>query len=206
MNADKKIVFMDGMFPAIFFPVGPLKDGGSCEYLTEECLKYCPSHEINEHETRALQYFEENDAHDIIDRIIKELCQESIMHLYWFSWGDCPETLTYKITKVMFGLLRKGVLQNGFTKNPHLWKTIPFDDRLRIGYHVDTYNEIIKLSTDKNIICLPDVDVGKAELYFKGEKIARCCGIWCEWVKEKTIRIADCQECYIYKKGCFIKD
>jgi len=49
----------------------------------------------------------------------------------------------------------------------------------------------------------PDVAVTKAELYFNGEKVARCCGIWCDWLTQNETLIADCQECYLYREGCF---
>lgn len=204
MKVDNRIVFMDGMFPAIFFPIGLPEKGGSCAYLTDHCLEYCPAHEVNKHEVRALNYFKESDALSIANRIIDEMCLECLTHLYWWPWGDCLPELTDKITEVMFELSKRGILQNGFTRNPALWKNIPFSNELRIGFHVDTLEEIEEMSTDKNVLCCPDITVNKAELYFNKEKVARCCGIWCDWLTKNETRMADCQECYLYGQGCFI--
>ena len=213
MKVDDKIVFMDGMFPAIIFPVGKPEDGGTCAYLTDHCLLYCPTQETNKHEVRALQFFKDNTLKTITDKILEDMCSYNLMHLYWWPWGDCLPEMTDKITDIMWILADVGILQNGYTRNPTLWRNINFvkkPNNLRIGFHVDTIKEAKNLS-DGKVICCPDITVNKAEMYFNGEKIGRCCGIWCDWIKpgglfknEKVdIRIADCQECYIYKQGCF---
>lgn len=204
MKANNKIVFMDGMFPAIFFPIGLPENGGSCAYMTENCYQYCPCHEINKHEKRALLFFQNNSMEVIANRILGEISELSIMHLYWFPWGDCLPTLTNKISNIMLYLSDMGILQNGFTRNRMLWNLIPNNiDNLKIGYHAETKNEAKELSKTK-VVCCPDVLKGKGVLYYKEQTVARCCGIWCEWVKMQEIRIADCQECYLYKQGCFI--
>ena len=204
MRVNNRIVFMDGGFSAIFFPTGLPEDNGSCAYLTEYCLKYCPVYETNRHEVRALNYFKENGVETIVNRIIDEVGLECLTHLYWWPWGDCLPELTDKITAIMLVLLKKGMLQNGFTKNFQLWKNIPFDNRLRIGFHVDTIEEVMELSTNRNVVCCPEVDKGKAVLYYDKEPVARCCGIWCEWMPTDEVRQADCQECYLHGQGCFI--
>jgi len=205
MKAENKIVFMDGGLPSIIFPVGLPKDGGSCAYLSEHCLQYCPAKETNKHEVRALKFFKDNNSKIIVNKIIEEVCQEAMIHLYWWSWGDCLPELVDKITDVMWALSGTGILQNGFTRNNNLWRNVNFPqtDNLRIGFHVDTIKEI-KIFEKWRVVCCPDVEVGKAELYFNGEKIARCCGIWCDWIQRGETRMADCQECYCYKQGCFI--
>jgi len=204
MRVDNKIVFMDGMFPAIFFPVGLPENGGSCAYLTDYCLEYCPAHEINRHEVRALNYFKDNEVVTIVDRIIDEMCSECLTHLYWWPWGDCLPELTDKIFLIMIALRRRGILQNGYTRNIDLWDKVPFYDNLRIGFHVDTIEEVMEISTNTNVVCCPEVDKGKAVLYYDKKPVARCCGIWCEWLTTDEVRSADCQECYLYGQGCFI--
>lgn len=206
MKVDNRIVFMDGMFPAIFFPVGKPEDGGSCEFLSEHCLQYCPAQETNRHEIRALEFFKENTIDIIVDKILEDMNLYNIMHLYWWPWGDCLPELTDKISEIMLDLSEIGLLQNGYTRNMELWKLISFmrtKDTLRIGFHVDTVEEAKEMSAHGHIICCPDVTVGKAELYLREKKIARCCGIWCEWVTVGDVRVADCQECFLYKQGCF---
>lgn len=215
MKVDDRIVFLDGMFPAIFFPVGLPENGGTCAYLSKHCLQYCPTQETNEHEVRALKFFMENNEGVIIEKILEDMCFYNLMHLYWWPWGDCLPEMTDKITNIMLKLSEAGILQNGYTRNKSLWKNINFiqrPDNLRIGFHVDTVKEAKSISQGK-VICCPDITVNKAELYFNGEKIARCCGIWCDWIFPKRlfgnekidIRIADCQECFLFKQGCFIQ-
>lgn len=208
MRVDNRIVFMDGMFPAIFFPVGKPEDGGSCAYLTDHCLQYCPAQETNRHEVRALEFFKENDVSTIVEKILEDMNLYGIMHLYWWPWGDCLPELTEKISDIMLELSEIGLLQNGYTKNQNLWRLINLvagkKDNLKIGFHVDTTEEAKELSSKMHVICCPDITVGKAELYYRGDKIARCCGIWCDWLERDETRVADCQECYLYKQGCFI--
>jgi hypothetical protein len=208
MKVDDMVVFMDGMFPAILFPVGKPEDGGTCAYLTDHCLLYCPTQEINSHEARALEFFKENDVDTIASKLLEDVCFYSVMHLYWWSWGDCLPELVDKISSIMLKLSDLGLLQNGYTKNRELWERInffsPTRDNLRIGFHVDTPEEAIDGSKEK-VMCCPDVEVNKAELYFNGDKVARCCGIWCDWLTVAETRAADCQECYLNKQGCFIR-
>ncbi len=208
MKVDNRIVFMDGMFPAIFFPVGKPEDGGSCAYLTDHCLQYCPAQETNRHEIRALEFFRNNSVEIIIAKILEDMNLYNIIHLYWWPWGDCLPELTDKISEIILELSEIGLLQNGYTRNMELWKLIKFlgsKDNLRFGFHVDTIEEAKEMSANGHVICCPDVTVGKAELYYREKKVARCCGIWCEWVTVGDVRVADCQECYLYKQGCFIR-
>ena len=78
------------------------------------------------------------------------------------------------------------------------------------GLDFDIYAQIILDNGDMGwggngtVVCCPDISVSKAELYFAGKKTARCCGIWCDWLTREETRVADCQECYLYKEGCFI--
>jgi len=208
MKANDKIVFMDGLFPAILFPVGKPEDGGTCAFMTDHCQTYCPMRTTNIHEQRALKYFQDNSIDIIVSKIISELSELSIVHLYWWSWGDCLPEMTDKIIQIMENLHGRGLIQNGFTRNFALFEKIhnkSHRDRLRIGYHAETPEEAEKLSVSyyPSIFCCPDVDRGKGVLYFSGNVVAECCGIWCEWIECNEIRIADCQECYLYRKGCF---
>jgi len=211
MNVNNKIVFLDGMFPAIIFPVGLPEDGGTCAYLTEHCLLYCPTQETNKHERRAYKFFEDNSATTIINKILEDMCDYNLMHLYWWPWGDCLPEIADKISDIMLKLSAIGILQNGYTRNKSFWRNINFPqiDNLRIGLHADTVEEAKKLSINK-IICCPDVTVNKAELYFNQRKVARCCGIWCDWLSldetKNETRAADCQECFVFKQGCFYQE
>lgn len=208
MRVDDKIIFMDGMFPSVMFPVGPPEEGGTCAFMTEHCQQYCPMKTTNIHEKRALKFFFENTANVITDKILDELTKESIMHLYWWSWGDCLPEITWKIIDVMYLLHAAGILQNGYTRNFELFHKLNLGNnrhRLVIGYHAETHKEAVKLSKEyfPKVVCFPEVEIGKGVVYYNGAKVAKCCGIWCEWIEKSEIRIADCQECFLYQQGCF---
>ena len=210
MRVDNRIVFLDGMFPAIFFPIGPPEKGGTCAYLTDHCLQYCPAQETNKHEIRALKFFKENTEDVIVEKILEDMCFYNLMHLYWWPWGDCLPELTDKIANIMQKLSVVGILQNGYTRNLELWELINVHheqrENLKIGFHIDTIEgaKTMSNSLGGRVVCCPDISVSKAELYFRGQKVARCCGIWCDWLTKNETRAADCQECFIFKQGCFI--
>ena len=211
MKADNKIVFMDGQYPAIMFPVGRPDEGGSCEFMTGHCRKYCPARSTNPHEQRAFDFFQKNLAFVIADKIIVELSELSMLHLYWWSWGDCTSDLTEKVLRVMDRLFEAGTVQNGFTRNFELFRRLwlgKHGPRLRIGYHTETPEEAVRLSQDAfpSVTCCPDVEIGKGVIYKTGRVEAKCCGTWCEWMHpngSSEFRMADCHECFLNRRGCF---
>lgn len=204
MKADGHIVFMYNQIPAIYFPVGKLEDGGSCEFMTGECLEYCPSQVKNEHEIRVMKFFVDSRPAIIIDKILSDLSFYGSVHIIWFEWGDCPSMLEDKICEVLIRLDEIGVVQNVYTRNKSFWKKVPLTGSLRITYRTETVEDAVALSLSSGkLTCCPNLDEGKARLYYQGKLRAKCCGVWCEWFPEKEIRFADCCECYLYKRGCF---
>jgi hypothetical protein len=206
MNVNNILLFPDGIYPAIYFPVGLPEKGGSCAFLTEHCLEYCPSVETNKYEIQALEFFKKNNETIIINKILQEIKSFNVRHIYWFPWGDCLPELTEKIINIIIGLKQANIIQNGFTRNEKFFNNVPFNKNIRIGFHLDSTKELKKYETINKIFCIPDVDVGKAELYYKNKKIARCCGVWCEWLNKNQLMSADCQKCYIKNQGCFYKN
>ena len=203
MNIEDRILFLENGSPCIFFPVGTIKDGGTCQYMTKECFDNCPSTGVvYKHETRAYIYFCNTSADDIVERIIKELTYFKSNFLGWFSWGDCPDFLIDKVCDVMITLNKMDIIQNGFTRNRKLWDKMPSLPNLRISLSVDSEKEAIH-DSQKKTICFPDIDRGQARVFSNGKMIARCSGYFCYHVAENRTVESDCVACYKNKGGCF---
>lgn len=202
MRIEDRILFLENGMPCIFFPVGKPSEGGSCDFITDRCLRHCPSSGVvHEHEKRALRYFKKTTVADIIKRIMIELNFFRSNYLGWFSWGDCPLELTDKISSIVLGLAQKGIVQNGFTLNEKFWKRIPFTNDLRIALTVYSFNEV-EIKSKNKMVCFPDIPKGQARVFYKGKCKARCSGYFCVHEGGRTVE-ADCEQCYIDRVGCF---
>lgn len=205
MKIEDRILFLENGSPCIFFPVGKIEDGGTCYYMTKECLAHCPSAGVvNEHEIRAYKYFKEFPVDVIVERILKELKYFKSNWLGWFSWGDCPPSLVDKIYSIVMKLNSQGIFQSGFTRNRRLWEKLPCKDELRFSFSVDSEDEAIEYSKEKTV-CFPDVDKAQARVFVGGKMVARCTGYFCYIVSQKRTVEADCDVCYQDKEGCFSK-
>ncbi len=203
MDIDKRIIFFENGSPCIFFPVGKTEDGGTCAYITDECLAHCPSAGVvHEHEKRALKYFKENPAYMIQARIIGELRYFESNFLGWFSWGDCPPELEDKICDVILGLNKFGIVQNGFTRNRKLWEKIPKLPSLRFSFSMDNIYEVECTHFEKTICC-PDTSRAEARVFVRGKLVARCSGYFCTHYDTDKTEEADCSQCYGHERGCF---
>lgn len=196
------IIFLDGIVPSVYFPSGKPEDGGTCSHATEGCLEYCTSLLVtNDHEKRALKYFEDNAVETIVSKIIEDLSSFNDRMLQWFTWGDCREDLTYKIFRIILGLRELGIVQYGFTRNKALWVNLQDFENIRFGLSVENMEEAKEIS-EGGLVCCPDPDRGEARIHYKGEFVSRCSGWWCEWIGE-SVHNSNCWECVNNKKGCF---
>lgn len=205
----RRILHMDSDIPSIYFPIGSPKKGGTCEFATEKCMEYCPSGQVvNEHEKYALAYFKNNSSCAIADKIITDFGflanrPYNAKMIQWFVWGDCPSSLTEKVSEVILKIRDAGIPQYGFTRNRHLWELVPNEDRLHIGLTVDDPKIALELSVDK-MTAHPDFEHGYAEMIFKGEIRSRCNGWWC--ITELETRNSDCTRCLAHGEGCYFND
>jgi hypothetical protein len=211
MLNDIKIIMMDCDCPSIYFPIGPPSEGGTCAFATEKCMQYCPSGMVaNDIERHALQFFFDNTASEIINRLHREFREvlknpRAERMLQWWTWGDCLPELTDKIAEVIVGLHRKGIPQYGFTRNKKLWRKIPNHDSLHIGLTVDDMDEALKLSIESGkMTACPDFDAGYAQMIFTGKVRSRCSGWWCITERGET-RNSDCTQCLAAGEGCYYR-
>lgn len=121
----------------IYFPVGKLENGGTCEFATAECLKECIAFHPDakdpkipyEDKLSTYHYFSENSDEIIVKNIITELIESSCRIISWFVSGDCPTDLVYKIINVMLLLQNAGIVQCGFTRNRELHSDLYFKNK-----------------------------------------------------------------------------
>ncbi len=203
MEIEDRILFLENGSPCIFFPVGKLADGGTCNFMTDECYENCPScGVVHEHEIKALKYFKDNPIGEIVERIMKELSYFESTFLGWFSWGDCPPSLTEKIVEIVRRLNESGIIQNGFTRNKTLWEKIPCKNNLRFSLSVDTEKDA-NVSSNSKTVCFPDISRAEARVFFDGKMRARCSGYFCIHLDTNRTVEADCEQCYAGFNGCF---
>jgi hypothetical protein len=127
-----KLLYPFANVMGLYFPVGKLQDGGTCEFATKTCLKECialkngtPENIIGyKSKEEIYHFFIENEAEIIVKQIIIELIESKCKILNWFASGDCPKDLTQKIFEIIKSLNKSGIVQNGFTRNIQLIKRI----------------------------------------------------------------------------------
>jgi len=206
----ERILHMDSDIPSVYFPIGKLKDGGTCEFATRKCIEHCPSGQtINEHERYALNYFQKHNQDKIFQKMLFDYDQLSLIPynakmIQWFAWGDCPSNLTGKVAAVMLLLQKQKIPQYGFTRNKMLWKMIPASNFLNIGLSIDVLEKAKQVSVESGkLTAHPDFDSGYAEMIFDGKIITRCNGWWCIVEKTGETRNSDCALCLTENTGCY---
>jgi len=205
-----RILHMDSDIPSVFFPIGKLSDGGTCEFATSQCMELCPSggeDEINEHERFAYNFFKTHTDAEILKKMLEDyeflLREKYNAHMIqWFTWGDCPSKLTQTVVSTVMSIENKGIPQYGFTRNEELWKAVHSNDILNIGLSIDELYKAKKVSIESGkMIAHPDFVSGYAEMIFNGEIVSRCNGWWCKTSTET--RNSDCTRCLINGEGCY---
>jgi hypothetical protein len=177
--------------------------------MTRKCKVHC-GFKVNQFEIDALASLNRFRHEVLVKRIGAELKKENCNILTWFAVGDCPESLTGKITSVMAGLSLNGVVQCGFTRNETLWKHSHFFDNVTLGLTVENEKRAIELS-EEGLVSVPDYSSWTITLYKKMKPIYNCgggfgttCGENFVITKAEEIHPEDCGKCYEGKRGCFV--
>ncbi len=218
-----QLVHNDGKVPSITFPAGKLKKGGSCEFSTRVCRKRCPTDlHSTDIEKQVFEFFKQNGATVIADKILDELLDRNSLFLSWFSTGDCPAKMTEKISWIIHKLQSERVVQCGFTRNRALWDKITSLVNVEMGLTVGSLRIATKLC-EKGLVAIPDYTTGWVKLYkgtmevITGTKrephhVSGCGGgSYMQTVnayQDKPILVtheADCQLCWKKERGCFAK-
>ena len=218
----------------IFFPVGDLKDGGTCEFSTPICKEKCcaVSHKkigaTKKFKKDSLKFFNNNDVDTITFQIYKELNETSSIILRpkfllsWFASGDCPSYLTDKIYQIILNLRSKGIVQNGMTRNRNLWNEIrKFKDIrfLLTKERISSADLTLKDFKDEKegLYSIPNYDSGTIDIIkYVNHKIRISKGCGGGYYTEHIIKKQDiksnekyldlnCKNCFEKRIGCFME-
>ncbi len=227
-----KLLYPFANVMGIFFPVGKLKDGGTCQFASKKCLKECIAIK-NGNKKNKIEYkfkkgtydFFRNETKNVIVRkILTELSESNCNIISWFASGDCPKKLTVKLVSIIKSLNNMDVIQCGFTRNLSLYNYLyrkveilyggdhyRFVDNLRILLTVEKKEDIDiiggNVEDDKILFAVPNYNNGKAEIYtHEFDYDPKCC---CYDYNSITRQISkesyNCERCYKNKTGCFTK-
>lgn len=203
----------------LFFPIGKLENGGTCEFATSKCLKKCCAHapgsgkKIGFDEKRKIYtYFLDNSSNKIATKILYELQENNCKIFTWFASGDCPSFLVDKYFNVILELDKKGIVQTGFTRNRELWERCSLFQNSKILLTMENIDDIIKYSEKEGLYSIPNYKIGAIDIYKVtfGKKYKRTgCGggYYQNHIKDKEkvkshLKL-DCKNCYENGIGCF---
>lgn len=201
---DKPITIIMGRGSELSFPAGMVKDGGSCEFATATCLRFCKLQKTSI-EKNAIKVLQKCQTEDIVRKIKKELIKDRSKLLHWFGSGDCPTALTDKVFSIIKRLDRDGVPQNGFTRNQQLWQLM---SKTKIPFALSVDNKKVALKMQHiGLVSNPNYDQWSVDLMYKNQQTYLCgggggCG-------EGNLEVSgeiypeDCQECWENRRGCF---
>lgn len=204
-----KLVYHDGTTGAIYFPVGDLKKGGTCQFASKKCIKECGL-ESNELIDNVYKFFLKEDIGVICEQILIDLFYFPRKLLTWFPSGDCPTKLKNKILKVMICLKEQGVVQNGFTRNRVLWLDA-VEKRINLILTVNTKKEALN-EKEKGLVAVPIFACWKADIYgwvSESREVKCACGggwttVYGDEIRDK-VSVEDCGICYDKKIRCWSK-
>ena len=175
---------------------------GTCDFMTATCKKECPSWNAKR-DIASLMFFESNSISTICKTLEGELKEKNFNVLSWFiESGDCPERLTYKIAKVVIKLARKGVPQNGFTRNKDFWRHLNNIQGVNICLTVEDQSESERLMREGSV-AVPRYDEHRVVidgLFICGGGLITC---GCGSVEQGDEYEEDCSLCQLRKIGCF---
>jgi len=219
---------------AVFFPVRRLKDGGTCEFATERCLRECAAFK-NATEGNKIPYDEkvrvykqitEGQIFEVCNSIIKQLskCKPPRL-LYWFACGDCPKKHEDRIVKIIKYMSECGVTQIGFTRNQSLWERVHKLGGVRFILTVEDIKMIDEIYK-AGFYAVPNYKTGQVRIIrntwvVKEPRWEYTCPAsgWhtptknmatTYWHKDTLKNGVDgetnCSECYNGRKGCFSQE
>jgi len=216
---------------AIFFPVGKLDEGGTCEFATDTCLCQCAAFK-NATENNKIPYEKKEAAYkfittkkynDVVVEILKELHAINSRILYWNASGDCPDANTKRVSHLVEILSECGIVQMGFTRNFDLWNNVRELSNVHMVLTVESFNDVPddwKDIGEENIFAYPDYKTGETVLFLydweyrepryeyrcgtlsTGGQPTRCKGHGSYVFKEIETH-SRCDICYEKKLGCF---
>ena len=211
-----KILYPYAKVMGLFFPVGKLRNGGSCEFITEKCCIECYACSLDtdmgvesELKKQIYEYFVKTSSNRIAEQILKELKEANCNIFTWFASGDCPSKLTNKFYAIVKKLDIAGIIQTGFTRNEKLWKKCKNLSKSRILLTIENIDDQLV----PGWYSLPNYKIGAIDIVEVGignVRVSVGCGggYYEEHIKilgKDTSHLKlDCNACYKNKTGCFI--
>lgn len=206
-----KILYPFSGIMGIFFPVGKLSDGGTCEFATPKCLppmcaamRCIPAGDKIDYDRKkeVYRFITKGQIFFVCYTIMEELEISGCKILYWFASGDCMREHEERILEIMKYLSSEKIKQCGFTRNKYLWAAVnarrEYDVRLVLT--VEDKTKAIPLS-EAGLVNIPDCNKGIVQLYHNRIQYVSC---GTDQHKLDILgREDDCQKCYKRKKGCF---
>lgn len=222
MDVDNKVMKL--LYPfanvmCLFFPIGKLENGGTCEFASEECLKKCCANKpgsafrkgYKEMRRDVFNYFLNNSPGKITSRILIELEDVNCNIFSWFSSGDCPEFLTSKYISIVAKIDAEGIIQTGFTRNRRLW--LFCKNHLTINARILLTVENINNISQPGIYSVPDYELGCINIWklttYKKYVTEGCGGgFYKDHIrksgKDQSHLELDCKACHQNNTGCFM--
>jgi len=211
-----KLIYPFSGVAGIYFPVGKLTEGGTCEFASEKCLEVCAAFK-NATDTNKIAYdtkckiftdITRCEAKNVIYKIAKEIKEMQMEVLYWFPSGDCPNEFTERITNIIEGLSFIIPEQIGFTRNQELWeKTNRLQlDNVRLALTLEKpYKSKLQGMLSLGTIAVPNYNTGNIRLYRCNQSYTGCGAgiVYVKTLDKIDEKKADCSNCYKEKIGCF---
>lgn len=229
MKTKIKLLYPFANVMGIFFPIGKLENGGTCEFATEKCLKECCAKRggkdivSNSVKKEVYKFFLDNNVKVIASHIEQEMEENNCTILSWFASGDCPSFMTDKIASIINSL---NFIQTGISRNHALINKIPVKDDLRFlltkektpkdyNNNLD-YMENYNQPNTKIIYAVPNYKLITFDIFYFKDTLKRFTdgcggGYYTEHfiTKKKSENNhyleMNCKKCYENKTGCFIK-
>ena len=204
--------------PSVFFPVGSLENGGTCEFATERCLQECAvykhlfSDKILNFKTKEAIYarITTRDPLKICLELLNELKEANSNILCWFASGDCPTKDTEQITQIARFLQMKGINQAMVTRSHKLYRSVyqkrlhSFHASLGVARTIESIGEIGK--NEIGLFVMPDYREGTIQFYTreKGHKPIKKSKLYPPDSKEQIKKSQNnCINCLVNRVGCF---
>lgn len=196
----------------VYFPIGLLKNGGTCEFANKVCLEKCcakdsridAEYKIHKRTVKALyKYMITQPIFRVLDKIMTELEELEMNIIHWFASGDCQKKDEKRIYSLIESISREygEIIQCGFTRNYNLWDEVN-------RYTENTYLVLTqesdsdrKYSDIKGLIGIPDYETNIVHIWKKYEYYGGCGGSTYEW--KEINEPAMCSECFKKNQGCF---
>ena len=214
--ATNKLLYPFAYVMGLFFPVGRLENGGTCEFATEKCCIECYACVLDTDmgievamKQKIYNYFLNSPQDTITKQILIELEEAKCDIFTWFASGDCPSFLTEKFFAIIKDLDDAKIIQTGFTRNKDLWKKCKsLSDNNKTLLTIEDAKE----AAEAGLYSIPNYEIGAVDIYQicfeQVYKISGCGGGYYvdhikKMGKDNSHLKLDCNACFENKTGCF---